>query len=166
MANSTKKNAEGLDQQNLINWNQRVANLCLYNPVLAIGSGSAAKVLITTGATGIYTIEGVIYTTPASQEVEFTATTDDIIANATTHQEKTYLVCLNAAGTGSIVGGEQAEIGKSVAPDVDADLCVIGKVVLSIGEGTSNFDATTTLLSSASAPALIDTYTNLSVLVY
>jgi hypothetical protein len=163
MSNSTRKNGEGLNIKPLIDFEQRVANLCLYNPVLAIGSGSAAKVLITTGATGIYTIEGVIYTSPASQEVEFTATTDDIIADATTVQEKTYLVCLDSAGTGSIVGGEQADTGESLAPDVDDDLCVIGKVVLKVAAGTTNFDASTDLLS---ASHITDTYTNLSMLVY
>jgi len=163
MANSTRKNAEGLDKQQLINFQQRVLNMCLYNPVLAIGSGSAAKVLITTGATGIYIIEGKIYTTPASQEVAFTATTDDIAPNATTAQEKTYLVCLDSAGTGSLVGGDQADIGKSVAPEVDADLCVIGKVVLSVAAGTTKFDASTDLLS---ANHVTDTYTNLAILAY
>lgn len=163
---STRKQAEGLNKQQLMNFEQRVLNMCLYNPVLAIGSGSAAKVLITTGATGVYLIEGKFYTSPASQEVDFTATTDDIAPNATTAQEKTYLVCLDSAGTGSIVGGLQADITKSVAPEVDSDLCVIGKVVLSIAAGTSKFDATTTLLSSTTPVAVTDTYTNLALLAY
>lgn len=158
-----KKNAKALNQQNLLDFEQRVFNMCLYNAALAIGSSSKAKVKIVTGATGVFLIEGVPYTSPAAQEIVFTATTDDIIADATTHQEKTYLICLNSAGTGSIVGGEQADIGESIAPDVSATLCVVGKVVLSIGEGTTNFDATTDELDETH---ITDTYTNLYLLAY
>jgi hypothetical protein len=163
MANSTKKNAEGLDQKHLINWQQRIANMSLYKAVLAIGSGSAAKVLITTGATGVYMIEGKQYVSPASQEVAFTATTDDIAPDADTAQEKTYLVMIDSAGTGSILGGDQADIGESLAPEPPATKCVLGKVVLSIAAGTTKFDASTDLLS---ASHITDTYTDLGFLVH
>jgi len=163
MTYSSKRKSEGLSDQNLMNFQQRVFNINLYNPVLAIGSSSKAKVLITTGATGTFCIEGKMYTSPASQEVAFTATTDDITADATTAQEKTYLVCLNASGTGSIISGEQADIGESEAPEVGASLCVIGKVVLSVAVGAVDFDATTDELDEAH---ITDTYTNLALLAY
>lgn len=160
---SAKKNAEGMNDQSLLNFQQRVANMNFYNPVLAIGSGDKKKVLITTGATGLFSIEGKLYVTPASQEVVFTATTDDIVADAAVVQEKTYLVCLNASGTGSIIGGAQAATGLSVAPAVPVDLCVIGKVVLRVAAGAVNFDATTDELDESH---ITDVYTNLSMLVY
>lgn len=163
MSNSTRKNAEGLNIQHLLNFQQRVANMCLYNAALAIGSSSKLKVKIATGATGEYLIEGVRYTSPAAQEIAFTATTDDIVADATTVQEKTYLVCLDSSGTGSIISGEQADTGESVAPEVDADLCVVGKVVLRVAAGTTNFDATTDELDEGH---ITDVYTNLGLLVY
>lgn len=163
MANSTRKNAEGLDQKHLINFQQRVLNMCLYNAALAIGSSSKAKVKIVTGATGEYCIEGVRYTSPAAQEIAFTATVDDIEADASVVQEKTYLVCLDSSGVGSIVGGEQADTGESVAPDVDDDLCVVGKVVLRVAAGSTDFDATTDELDESH---ITDIYTNLSMLAY
>lgn len=168
MADTTKKQAEALDQQNLLNFEQRLLNMNLFYPVLAIGSGSAALVKISTGAGGssstaynIFMIEGVQYAAPASQEIAFTATTDDIVADAATAQEKTYLVMLNSSGTGSILGGDQAAIGKSVAPEPPATKCVVGKVVLSVAAGTTNFDASTDLLS---ASHITDTYTNIGLL--
>lgn len=160
---SNKKNSEGLNQQSLLNFQQRVANMSFYNPVLAIGSGSKKKVLITTGATGLFSIEGVMYVTPASAEVAFTATTHDITPSATVVQERIYLVCLDAAGTGSLVAGDQADTGKAVAPDVDASLCVIGKVKIAIAAGATKFDASSDDLD---ASHITDTYTNLSMLVY
>lgn len=165
MSNSTRKNAEGLDNQHLINFEQRVANMNFSKPTIAIGSGSAAKVLVTAGvqAYNMYMIEGLIYAYPASQEIDFTATTDDIAPDATTAQEKTYLVMLDSAGTGSLLGGDQADIGKSVAPEPPATKCVIGKVKLSIAAGTTKFDASTDLLS---ASHITDTYTDLGILIH
>jgi hypothetical protein len=163
MANSTKKNARGLNTQHLLNFEQSVLNMSLYNPVLAIGSGSKKKVLITTGATGLFLIEGKMYVTPASQEVGFTATTDDIVASATKVQERYYVVCLNTSGTGSIVAGDQADTGKALLPEIDSDLCAIGYVKLSVAAGAVDFDATTDELDEGH---ITDVYTNVALLAY
>lgn len=162
---SAKKNAEGLNNKGLLNMLQRIANMSFFKPTIAIGSASAAKVLVTAGvqAYNMYMVEGKVYAAPASQEIAFTATTDDIAANADTAQEKTYLVMLDSAGTGSLLGGDQAAIGLSVAPEPPATKAVIGKVVLSIAAGTTKFDASTDLLS---ASHITDTYTDLGLLVH
>lgn len=163
MADTTKKQAEALNAQNLLDFEQRVLNRCMYNAALAIGSSDPTKVKIATGtdANNLFSIEGVVIAAPSSQEIAFTATTDDIAPDATTAQEKTYLVMLDSGGTGSILGGDQAAIGKSVAPEPPVTKCVVGKVVLSIAAGTTKFDASTDLLS---AGHITDTYTNLALL--
>ena len=168
MTDSTRKLAEAQNTQHPLDFLQRVLNRCMYNANVVIGSSDPTKVKITTGAdaNNLFSIEGVIYAAPASQEIAFTATTDDIAPDAVTAQEKTYLVMLDSAGTGSLLGGDQADIGKSLAPTPPATKCVVGKVVVSIAAGTSKFDAVVTSLASASAPVVTDTYTSLALLAY
>ena len=163
MTDTTKKQAEALNIQNLLNFEQRVLNRCMFNAALAMGSLSKAKVKIVTGvdANNLYSIEGKIYAAPAAQEIAFTATTDDIAADSATVQEKTYLIMLDSAGTGSILGGDQADTGESLAPEPPATKCVVGKVVLQVAAGATDFDASTDELDESH---ITDTYTNLALL--
>lgn len=134
-------------------------------PALAIGSSSKLKVKIATNSTGLYSIGGVLYTFPAAQEVAFTATTHDIAADASTVQERIYLVCLDAAGAATLIAGEQGSgSGSAKLPewaDIPATVCPVGYVKLAIAAGSTDFDATTDELDEAH---ITDTYVNLSML--
>jgi hypothetical protein len=132
---------------------------------LAIGSSSKTKVKIATNSTGTYSVDGVLYTFPAAQEVAFTATTHDIEADADTIQERVYLVCLDAAGAATIIAGEQAAgAGNAKLPewdDIPATVCPVGYLRLAVAAGSTDFDATTDELDEAH---LTDTYVNLTML--
>lgn len=131
---------------------------------LAIGSSSKTKVKIATNSTGGYSVAGVLYAFPAAQEVDFTATEHDIEADAATVQERYYLVCLDAAGTATIIAGEQADTGEGKLPeweDIPATVCPIGYVKLQVAAGSTDFDATTDELDEAH---ITDTYVNLTML--
>lgn len=120
---------------------------------LAIGTGSAAKVKIANTVT--YVHNG-LAKSKTTAEVDFTATTHDIAADALTVQERCYLVCLNAAGTPTLHAGDVATgSGNAVFPETPAGLTPIGGVRVAVAAGATSFDASTDLLSAAH---LTDTY--------
>jgi hypothetical protein len=132
-------------------------------PGLVIGSGATTAVKIAN--TTKYTSSGV----PKSKttaEVAFTATTHDIIANATSVQERLYVILLNASGTPTIVAGVQSTgVGTALLPErstIADGLCPIGTVRIAINAGTpgsgTNFVAGTTALSDARLVGSAATY--------
>ena len=128
-------------------------NQCLSNPGIAIGSGSAAKVLI--GNTTVFTSDG-IFKSKTTAEVAFTATTHDIAPNASSVQEAMYLVMLAADGTPSLVMGTIATgSGAAKLPERPATGTPIGAVRVAVAAGATLFDASTDLLSAAH---ITDTY--------
>ena len=144
----------------LLNQAKASSNLSMNAAGLVIGSVSAAKVKITN--TVNFLINNA-FKSIATQEVAFTATTHDIVANASVVREAVYLLSTNAAGTvvitmGQIVNGS----GNAVVPAVpSASPSVLGMVRIAVAAGATSFTAATTLLSNG---ALTVTYTDLSML--
>lgn len=133
--------------------NTALRNQCLSKAGLVIGSGSAKAVKIANTVT--YSVDGQIYT-KTTAEITFTATTHDIAADASTVQEAVYLLCLDAAGTGSLVKGATASgSGKALIPSVPASKCAIGAVRIAVAAGATPFDASSDDLSAAH---ITDTY--------
>lgn len=129
----------------------------LGTPGLAIGSVSAAKVLI--GNTTPYLHDGV-FKSKTTAEVAFTATTHDIAADASSVQEAVYVVLLAADGTPSLkMGAIATGSGNAKLPELTAaDGTPIGYVRVAVAAGATPFDASTDLLS---AGHITDTYVNL-----
>lgn len=126
---------------------------CLSNPGVVIGSTSAATVKIAN--TTAYT-HGGVFKSKTTAEVPFTATTHDIAADADTVQEACYLLCLAADGTASLVMGDVASgSGEALWPAHPGNLTPIGGVRVAVAAGSTNFDASTDLLS---ATHITDTY--------
>ena len=125
---------------------------------MTIGSGSAAKIKIANTVT--YSLNGIIYT-KTTAEVAFTATTHDITADASAIQERCYLMSLQADGTATITAGTVASgSGNATVPATPANETPIGYLRLAVAAGSTDFDASTDLLSAAH---LTDTYVDLSV---
>lgn len=125
------------------------------NVGLTIGSSSAAKVKI--GVASSCTFGGV-FGSPlaANTEVAFTATTHDITAVADAVQEACYLLSVNAAGAATLtMGAVSSGAGTALVPDCPANNCPIGYLRLAVAAGSTNFDASTDLLS---ATHLTDNY--------
>lgn len=124
-----------------------VANMCTAGTV-GIGTASKAKVKVLTAISFMY--HGVPKKIAAATEVAFTATTDDITADADTVQERTYLLVSNGT-TNKLVAGDQADTGLSQDPSeaLIGDNAVVGRVVLQIAAGSTDFDASTDLLDAA-----------------
>jgi hypothetical protein len=124
------------------------------NPTLAIGTSSAAKVK--TSAFD-YIKDGEI-STVASAETAFTATTHDITADADTPQEAIYVVSLDPSDDSiSLTMGDVADEDEAVAPSTPTGELKLGEVKIQVADGSTDFDASTDLLS---AGHLTDTYTN------
>lgn len=131
---------------------------CLSKAGLAIGTtASTAKIAAPNGAGVDYCIDGVMY---------HKADTDDAIAltGLTQSADTTciYVVCLNSAGTVSVVQGTEqatADLTAKTAvlsfPAVAATVCPIGYIKVAT---TAAFVGGTTLLSAA---AVTDTYVDL-----
>lgn len=136
-------------------------NRCLNTPGLAIGSASKTKVLIAN--TTNYLVDGV-FKSKSTAEVDFTATTHDIPADADTVQEAVYLITLNAAGTPTVTMGDIATgAGNAKLPERPATGTPIGYVRIAVAAGATDFDATTDELDEAH---ITDTYVNLGGLYY
>lgn len=113
---------------------------------LALGT---TKSKVKTAATINYCIDGIMYTVAATDDL-FVFTDTTVQAASTT---KYYLLCLDAAGTASIVTGTATTL-----PDAPAGTCPVGYVkVVTSGAGT--FIPGTTLLDAAQ---VTETYVNLS----
>lgn len=136
-----------------------MANSITTAPGLAIGVGSAAKVLIAN--TVAFAIDGQRYS-KTTAEVAFTATTHDIAPHATLVQEACYLLTIDAAGTVTITMGTIAS-GAAAAkvPAGPVGQAVLGYVRVAVAAGATPFDASTDLLS---AGHLTDTYVDASAI--
>jgi hypothetical protein len=122
-------------------------NRSLADGALAIGSVSKKEVLL--GATATFQIDNVFYT-KTTAEVGFTATTDDITADASTVQEAVYLVCVSSAGTLSLVKGTTTTgAGLAPLPSIPVGLSVLGYVRIAVAAGATDFNATTDDLDAA-----------------
>lgn len=134
--------AEGLDM--ILDF---VANMPL-GGTIGIGTTSKAKVKVLTQIDFLY--HGKLKSVAANTEVAFTATTDDITADATTDQDRTYLLVSNGTIT-KLVAGVQADTGLSEDPSeaLIGDNTVLGRIVLTVGNGSTDFDASTDLLDAA-----------------
>ena len=125
----------------------RLKYQCLSNPGVVIGTSSAAKVKITN--TTVFLFNGQ-FGSKATAEVAFTATTHDITASATTVQEAMYLLSFSdISGTPVLTMGEIATgSGNAVLPEIPAANTPIGAVRVAVAAGSTNFDASTDLLSA------------------
>jgi len=134
-------------------------NVCLSTPGLVIGTTSAAEVRI--ASTTAFLNKG-IFKSKTAAEVGFTATTHDIAADAVLVQEACYLVSLQADGTPVLTMGAIADgAGNAVIPSTPAGETAIGYLRLAVAAGSTDFDASTDLLS---AGHLTDTFYSLSSL--
>ena len=124
-----------------------VANMTVGGSI-GIGTTSKAKVKVLTQIDFLY--HGKLKSVAANTEVAFTATTDDITADATTDQDRTYLLVSNGTTT-KLVAGVQADTGLSEDPSeaLIGDNTVLGRVVLTVAAGETDFDASTDLLDAA-----------------
>ena len=134
--------AEGLDM--ILDF---VANMPL-GGTIGIGTTSKAKVKVLTQIDFLY--HGKLKSVAANTEVAFTATDDDITADADTDQDRTYLLVSNGTTT-KLVAGVQADTGLSEDPSEDliGDNTVLGRIVLTVADGSTDFDASTDELDAA-----------------
>jgi hypothetical protein len=157
--------AIGMSRQDIMNhldnlvYNQR-NYLSTNTPAgLAIGTSSTAAVKQVNAIK--YRAAGAIYSKGAANEVAFTATTMNIPANASSVQEALFVICINAAGTLSIVMGAIATgSGNALLPErstIPDGVCPLGTVRIAVAAGSTNFVAGTTALSHG---ALTVTYTD------
>lgn len=123
-----------------------------------IAIGTSSKTAVKLANTVTFTSEG-IQKAKTTAEYAFTATTHDITANASSVQERVYVLCLDASGNGVFVAGDQATgAGNAKFPDAEdiyAAGTPVGAVRLAIAAGATDFDATTDELDEAH---ITDTY--------
>lgn len=147
----------GLSNKDLIGLLKTLTCRGLSSAGVVIGTSSAAQVKW--GSSIVVSINGKIVTVTTS-EVAFTATTHDIAASASVVREAVYIVCCDAAGTVTLVKGEEASgAGTAVWPVAPTDKAVVGAVRVAVAAGTTPFDASTDLLS---AGHITDTYYNVT----
>jgi hypothetical protein len=145
----------GLSNKDLIGFLKVVKCHGLASAGIVIGTGSAAKVKW--GSSIVACVNGNIVTV-TTEEVAFTATTHDIAASASTVREAVYLVCVDSAGTVTLVMGDIASgSGNAVWPVAPTDKACVGAVRVAVAAGSTPFDASTDLLS---AGHITDTYYN------
>jgi len=134
-----------------------VKNMCHTYPNLAIGSSAAAKVKISNNTD--VSVKGKMFQVTAA-EVAFTATDDDIEADANVIREAVYLVLVDEDGTASLYKGTEASgSGNAEVPETPEGYACIGYVRIAVAAGSTDFNASTDELSAAH---LTDTYVNLS----
>lgn len=119
----------------------------LTDPGLAIGSSSKKEVLV--GANTTYLYDGV-FKSFTSAEVAFTATEHDIPADASTAQQRLYVIGVDDAGSEIVVPGAVADSGSALLPEwselVDSDgnrITPFGVVDITVDAGATPFNATT-----------------------
>lgn len=159
----------------------RNANRCFTSAGFVIGSSAPTK--IKQANTVTYTNNGSTATTVSAtpgigqfysqtaQEIPFTPTTHDIAPNASTVQERCYLVLLNNAGSAIIVAGAIASgVGNAVWPDLPLANGVpgqhygtpIGGCRIAVAAGTVPFTAGTGNLDGSNNAGVSTTYYNFS----
>lgn len=145
----------GLANQDLIGLLKTVKCHGLASAGVVIGTSSAAQVKW--GSSIVASVNGKIVTV-TTNEVAFTATTHDIAASASVVREAVYAVCVDAAGTVTLVKGtESSGAGTALWPAAPTDKAVVGGVRVAVAAGATPFDASTDLLS---AGHITDTYYN------
>lgn len=85
----------------------------------------------------------------ASVETPFTATTDDIPADADKVQERSYLLSIDSAGTITVTPGAVADEDQSVPGSLPAGDAPMGVVKIKVAAGATPFDATSDDLDAA-----------------
>jgi len=147
----------GLSNKDLIGLLKAVKCHGLASAGIVIGTGSAAKVKW--GSSIVASVNGKIVTV-TTDEVAFTATTHDIAASASVVREAVYAVCVDAAGTVTLVKGDESSgAGTALWPVAPTDKAVVGGVRVAVAAGSTPFDASTDLLS---AVHITDTYYNVT----
>lgn len=122
-----------------------------------IGTVSAKEIKL--GAAVVYTSKGV-FKSLAAAEHGFTATTDDITADAALVQEAMYLLSVNAAGAVTVTKGDTADgSGSALLPETPLGGVPFAALRLAVAAGATDFDATSDDLSAAH---LTDTYYDLT----
>lgn len=148
----------GLSSKQLDGMINKIKNICFTFANLVIGSSAPEKVKIT-NATDV-AVNGVMFQIAAATEVAFTATNDDIAADANNVREAVYLVVVNESGTVSLYKGTEASgSGNAEVPETPEGYACIGHVRIAVAAGSTKFDATSDSLAAAH---ITDTYTNLS----
>lgn len=133
---------------------------CLGSPGLVIGTSSTAAVKIANTTPYLW---GGQFKSKTTAEIAFTATVDDIPSNASSAQERLYVLGLDAAGNGKLIGGAIASTAGGALypePSAYAGYTPIGAVRVLCASGTG-FVAGTTALSAAGITA---TYYNIGFL--
>jgi len=157
MANPNVK-CPGISSKSLDGLLNKVKNICFTYANLVIGSSAPEKVKVT-NATDV-AVNGVMFQVAAAAEIAFTATTDDIAADASNVREAVYLVVVNESGTASLHKGlESNGSGNAVIPATPEGYSCIGYVRVAVAAGSVKFDATS---DSLAASHITDTYVNLS----
>lgn len=147
----------GLANKDLINLLKAHTCRGMASAGIVIGTGSAAKVKW--GNSIVASVNGKIVTV-TTNEVAFTATSDDIEANASSVREAIYLVVVDASGTVSLYKGTEASgSGQAAWPECPTDKACVGAVRIAVAAGSTKFDASTDLLS---AGHITDTYYDLT----
>lgn len=135
-------------------------NNVLSTPGLVIGSSANTSVKI--ASTTVFKVNGTVLS-KTTAEVAFTATTHDIPANASSVQERVYMLSLDASGNPTITAGViSTGAGTALLPERPArGNAPIGYVRIAVNAGTpgsgTNFVAGTTALNDA---RMTTTYTN------
>jgi hypothetical protein len=139
--------------------NTSLQNICTSAAGLTIGTSANTAVKIANTVTYVC---GGAFKSKTTAEVAFTATTHDIAANASSVQERCYLLTLSSSGTPTITAGTIATgSGAALLPERPATGTPIGSVRIAVAAGSTSFTAGTTALNSG---ALTVTYTDLGYL--
>ena len=136
-----------------------LGNRCFTKAICAIGT--TASTVKTTTNTVQYSIDGQIYEKAAANDLfVFTDTTVQPVATTAF-----YALCLDSAGTATVVNGTPVLTSKITAgtekayfPEVPGNVCIIGGVKV-VTDATHTFTPGTTLLSAA---GITDEYFNFS----
>lgn len=99
-----------------------LSNVCLAKAGLAIGTGVNTKIKMANTVT--YAIDGIIYSATTAEVAHSTVTVQS------TYTDRVYLVCINAAGTLSIIAGTEAAVGSALCPMPTTGLCAIGALLI------------------------------------
>ncbi len=157
------KVTQGMSQERLMTMldelNTNLQHQVLTDPGVVIGTSSAAKMKI--GNTTKF-LNGGVFKSKSGAEVAFTATTHDITADADTIQEACFLLTVASDGTATITKGTTASgSGNAKLPAIPSGGTPFGYLVLAVAAGSTDFDASTDLLSDGH---LTDTFYNIGFL--
>lgn len=117
-------------------------------PGLAIGTSSAAEIKIANIVRCVVAAALSVLELAAAEHA-FTATADDIAADAATAQERWYLLSTVDGINVVVTPGTIADVGLGVPPAIPANAAPIGLVKIVVAVGAVPFDATTDLLSAS-----------------